>query len=100
MSLQHILLAVGGAAVAGVAAGLAKNGTLHKAAVKVAAGAMMASDAINAETQAIMDDANDVLAEQRRQAKIDAAVKAELEAMEADVRKKVTAKIDKEGAGK
>ena len=45
-----------------------------------------------------MDDANDVAAEARRQAKIDAAVADRLSALEADIRAEVTAKIDAEGA--
>ena len=97
---HHLLFAVGGAVAAGIAAGLANNGMLHKAAVNVTAKALEASEAVNAETQAIMDDANDMLAESRRQAKIDAAVRAELEALEPGIREKVIAKIDKEGAKK
>ena len=97
---QNVLWALGGAAVAGIAAVLAKNGTLHKAAVTATAKVMAASEAVNAETQAIVDEANDMLAEERRQAKIDAAVQAELEAMEEDIRKKVTERIDKESVSK
>ena len=97
---HHVLIALGGAAVAAVAAGLSNNGTLHKAAVGVTAKALEASEAINAETQSIMDDANDLLAESRRQARIEAAVRSELEALEPEIREKVIAKIDKEGAAK
>lgn len=96
---HHFLFAIGGAAVAAVAAGLANNGVLHKAAVNVTAQALKAGEAVNAETQAIMDDANDLIAESRRQARIDAAVRAEIEALEPEIRAKIAAKIDKE-AGK
>ena len=97
---HHILFAVGGAIAAAVVTKFAGDGTLHKAAVNVTAKAMEATDAVNAETQAIVDDANDKLAEARRQAKIDAAVRAELEALAPEIREKVIAKIDKEGAEK
>ena len=96
--MNHALLFAAGAATAGVVAGLANNGTLHKAAAKVASYAMAANDAVTAETQAIMDDAADMRAEARRKAKIDAAVAEELAALEEDVRAKVTKRIDKEGA--
>lgn len=97
---QNVLWALGGAAAAGIAAVLAKNGTLRKAAVTATAKAIAASEAVSAETQAIVDEANDILAEERRQAKIDAAVKAELDSLEADIRQKVTERIDKESASK
>jgi len=96
--MKHLLLFAAGAAVAGTAAGLASNGVLHKAAATVASAAMAANDAVTAETQAIMDDAADMRAEARRKAKIDAAVKEELAALEEDIRTKVTKRIDKEGA--
>lgn len=96
--MKHILLFAAGAAAAGVAAGLASNGTLHKAAATVASYAMAANDAVNAESQAIMDDANDMRAEARRQEKINAAVKAELAELEGDIRAKIEKRLDKEGA--
>lgn len=99
MSLHHhALFALGGAALAGVAAGLAANGTLHKAAVAATTTALRVSDAVSAETQSIVDDANDACAEARRQAKIDAAVAERLAALEGDIRAEVTAQVDAEGA--
>ena len=62
------------AAAAGAVAGLANSGLLHKAAVATTCAGMKVADAVTAETQAVVDDANDVAAEARRQAKIDAAV--------------------------
>lgn len=100
MSLHHhALFALGGAALAGVAAGLASNGTLHRVAVAVTTAGMRVSDAVAAETQSIVDDANDVCAEARRQAKIDAAVAERLAALEGQIRAEVTAKVDAEAAG-
>ena len=96
--MKHILLFAAGAAAAGVAAGLANNGVLHKAAATVTSYAIAANDAVTAETQAIVDDANDMRAEARRKAKIDAAVKEEMAALEEDIRAKVTKRIDKDGA--
>lgn len=100
MSLQkHALFAAGGAALAGLVAGLASNGSLHKAAVAVTTAGMRVSDAVTAETQSIVDDANDARAEARRQAKIDAAVSERLAALEDDIRAEVTAQLDAEAAG-
>ena len=96
MSGHHICFLAIGAAAAGAVAGLATSGTLHKAAVAVTTGAMAAGDAVAAETQNIVDEATDNRAEARRQAKIDAAVAEELAKLEADIREKVTAKIDGE----
>lgn len=87
-----------GAVAAGAVAGLANSGLLHKAAVATTCAGMKVADAVTAETQAVVDDANDVAAEARRQAKIDAAVADRLSALEADIRAEVTAKIDAEGA--
>lgn len=87
-----------GAAAAGAVAGLANSGLLHKAAVATTCAGMKVADAVTAETQAVVDDANDVAAEARRQAKIDAAVADRLSALEADIRAEVTAKIDAEAA--
>ena len=96
--MKHILLFAAGAAAAGLAASLANNGALHKAAATVTSYAMAANDAVTAETQAIMDDAADMRAEARRQAKIDAAVAEELASLEEEIRAKVVKRIDKEGA--
>lgn len=87
-----------GAVAAGAVAGLANSGLLHKAAVATTCAGMKVADVVTAETQAVVDDANDVAAEARRQAKIDAAVADRLSALEADIRAEVTAKIDAEGA--
>lgn len=87
-----------GAAAAGAVAGLANSGLLHKAAVATTCAGMKVADVVTAETQAVVDDANDVAAEARRQAKIDAAVADRLSALEADIRAEVTAMIDAEGA--
>ena len=51
-----------------------------------------------AETQNVVDEANDVVAEARRESKIQAAVNARLAEMEEDIRKEVAKKIDAEGA--
>ncbi len=94
----HFWIFAGGAAAAGIVAGLASNGILHKGAVAITTGCMKAADAVSAETQSIVDDANDNCAEARRQKKIDAAVKERLDALEADIRAEVTKQVDAEGA--
>ena len=98
MKVNHAWFAVAGAAAAGAVAGLANSGLLHKAAVAVTTAGIKVTDAVAAETQSIVDDANDVAAEARRQAKIDAAVVDRMAALEADIRAEVTAKVDAEGA--
>ena len=74
-----------GAAAAGAVAGLASSGVLHKAAVATTCAGMKVADAVTAETQSIVDDANDVAAEARRQAQIDAAVESCLAEVTAEV---------------
>lgn len=98
MKVNHAWFAVTGAATAGAVAGLANSGLLHKAAVAVTTAGIKVTDAVAAETQSIVDDANDATAEARRQAKIDAAVAARLAALEGDIRAEVTAEVDSEGA--
>lgn len=95
---HHALIALGGAAAAGAIAGFASSGALHKAAVAVAGAGMRVSDAVSAETQSIVDDANDAVAEARRKAKIDAAVSERLSDLEKDIRAEVTAQVDAAGA--
>ena len=94
MSAPHVLIAHGGAAAAGIVAALGQTGLLHKGAVAVTTGCMAASDAVTAETQAILDGANDNRAAARRQAKIDAAVAERLAALEEGIREEVTAQVD------
>ncbi len=96
--MKHIWIAAAGAAGAGAVAGLASKGILHKGAVAVTTGALKVADAVTAETQSIVDDANDSLAEARRQAKIDAAVKERLAAEADRIRQEVAAQVDAEGA--
>ena len=98
MSPIHIGLFAGGAAVAGILAGLANNGILHKAAVAVTTQALACNEAVAAETQSIMDEAADNRAEAQRQAKIDAAVAEELAKYEDEIREKIAAKVDEEAA--
>ena len=97
MAVHHFWLFAGGAAAAGAVAGPATSGILHKGAVAVTSGAMRVADAVGSETQSIVDDANDSVAEARRQAMIDAAVKERLTQAEQKIREEVTQKVDEEG---
>ena len=97
MKLNNWCLAAGGAALAGVVAGLASNGTLHKAAVKATAWGLRVTDRVAAETQNVVDEANDVVAEARRESKIDAAVRARLAELEEGIRAEVIKQVDAEG---
>lgn len=98
MSAHHFWLFAGGAAAAGAIAGLASSGALHKGAVAVTSGAMRVADAVSSETQSIVDDANDNVAEARRNAKIDAAVKERVAEAEQKIRAEVTAQMDAQEA--
>lgn len=98
MKLTNWCLAASGAAIAGVVAGLASNGTLHKVAVKATACGLRVTDRVAAETQNVVDEANDVVAEARRESKIDAAVRARIAELEEGIRAEVTKQVDAEGA--
>ena len=98
MKLNNWCLAAGGAALASVVAGLASDGILHKAAVKATACGLRVTDRVSAETQNVVDEANDVVAEARRESKIDAAVRARLAELEEGIRAEVTKQVDAEGA--
>lgn len=98
MISHNVIIAAAGAAVAGVVAGLANSGLLHKGAVKVTSGAIRVGEAIQAETQSIVDDANDATAEARRKARIEAAVRDKMADLEQGVRESVTAQVDAEGS--
>ena len=56
------------------------------------------TDRVSAETQNVVDEANDVVAEARRESKIDAAVRARLAELEEGIRAEVTKQVDAEGA--
>ena len=98
MKLHKWCLVAGGAALASVVAGLASDGILHKAAVKATACGLCVTDRVSAETQNVVDEANDVVAEARRESKIDAAVRARLAELEEGIRAEVTKQVDAEGA--
>lgn len=94
MTVSRILCAVGGAAAAGIVGSLGKDGLVHRGAVKVASACLRAADKVSGVTQSIVDEAADINAEARRQARIDAAVAEKLSRLEEDVRAEVTAQID------
>lgn len=100
MGFHHqACIAAAGAAAAAAVVRLAQRGVLHRGAVSVASCGIKLADAVRAETQSIIDDASDATAEARRRVRIDAAVKERLAKEEERIRKEVTAKIDKAGAG-
>lgn len=91
---QKALLFVGGAVAAGIVNVASKSTAVRNAAVNITAKALDANDAIQATTQSIMDEADDVRAEAERQRKIDAAVAARVAEYEESVRKDVVAEVD------
>ena len=94
MTVSHILYVVGGAAVAGIAGSLGKDGLVHRGAVKVASACLRVADRVTSVTQSIADEAADINAEARRQARIDAAVAERLSQLEEGIRAEVTAQVD------
>jgi hypothetical protein len=94
MSLTHILYVAGGAVAAGVVGSLGKDGLAHRGAVKVASACLRVADKVTSVTQSIVDEAADINAEARRQARIDAAVKERLADLEEGIRAEVTAEVD------
>lgn len=92
--LAHIGYVIGGAAAVGVVSAVGKDGAVHDGVVKATAACLRAGDAVSRVVQSIADEASDVNAEACRQAKIDAAVRDRLAAMEDDIRAEVTAEID------
>ena len=92
--LTHVAYVAGGALLTVGASTLSKKGKIHSFAVKAAAAGMRAVNAVQSVTQDIVDEASDINAEARRQARIDAAVRERLSALEDDIRAKVTAEMD------
>lgn len=90
---NNIVVALAGAAACGVVAGLAQTGMLRKVAVKAMAEGLRVNDFVMAKTQSMVDEAQDVSAEARLQARIDAAVRERMGALEADIRKEVEAEF-------
>lgn len=100
MSIAHILYVASGAAAAGVVGSLGKDGLVHRGAVKVATACLHVADRVTSVTQSIVDEAADINAEARRQARIDAAVSERLAKLEEGVRAEVIAQVDGTGADK
>lgn len=94
MGWTKALFFVGGVATAVLAKLASGSKTVRSVAVSAAAKVMDAHDAIQATTQNIMDDADDMRAEAERMRKIDAAVSDRIAKLEEDIRKEVTAEID------
>ncbi|MGN0070324.1 MAG: DUF1490 domain-containing protein [Atopobiaceae bacterium] len=98
MSWAKFGIFAGGAATAGVVAGIVQSKSFHDALVHITAGCMKAGDAVSSATQSIVDDANDLNAEARRKNKIDAEVAARLAELEKGVRADVTKQVDEAAA--
>ncbi len=80
---------IGGVAVTCAGAALASSKTVRNFAVKGAAKGMLAADNAQAALQSIKDDAEDLAADARLEAKEEAARKARIAEIEARVRKQV-----------
>lgn len=94
MGWKHFWIFAGGIVAAGVANAAAQSKSVHDGVVRATATCMRAADAISSVTQSVIDGANDLNAEARRQAKIDAAVKERLGQMEEDIRSEVEQQLD------
>lgn len=91
---QKALIFVGGAVAAGIVNIASKSTVVRRAAVNVTAKALDANDAIQATTQSIMDEADDVRAEAERQRKINAAVAARMAEYENKIRDEIIDEVD------
>lgn len=94
MAIPHLALVAAGAIAAGAINAAGRADRAHNVAVRLVAAGMRAADAVGAATQTITDEASDINAEARRQARIDAAVKERLSVLEQDIRAEVTAEVD------
>lgn len=98
MSWKNFWIVAGGVAAAGAVSAATQSKGVHDGLVKATAACMRAGDAVSSATQSVIDGANDLNAEARRQTKIDAAVKERLAEVEADIRAEVEKKVDAKGA--
>lgn len=96
MVWSKVLIFAGGVVAAGAVQLASKNESVHQGIVKVAAACLRAGDAVTSATQDVIDGANDLNAEARRQAKIDAIVKERMAEAEADIRADVEEQFDAE----
>ena len=94
MPISHILYIAGGAVAAGIVGSVGKDGLVHREAVKVASACLRLADKVTSVTQAIADEAADINAEARRQARIDAAVSERLAELEDGIRAEVIAQMN------
>lgn len=94
LALSHIAYVAGGAVAAAGLSALGKKGKIHYCAVKATATGMRATNAVKSVAQDIVDEASDINAEARRQARIDAAVRERLAVLEDDIRAEVTAEMN------
>ena len=96
--VKHSSLVFGalGVVATGVVAGLAQCGVLRKAAVKATVVGLQATDVCSRELQNIVDEAQDVSAEARREARIDACVRQRLAKLEPGIRSEVREQFDKQ----
>lgn len=92
MKYVHAFYAAAGVALAGVVAGITTKESMRKAAVRTTVLGMRVSDACTRELQTIIDEASDVRAEAREQAKLDAAVRARLAELEPGIRAELASK--------
>lgn len=96
IALSHAAYVAGGALVAAGLSALGKRGKIHDCAVKATATGMRATNAVKSVAQDIVDEASDINAEARRQARIDAAVRERLAALEDGIRAEVAAEMDQD----
>ena len=100
MGWWKVGLFAGGMLTSAVIAGASKSKTVRDAAVKATAAVLDCNDKIQAYTQNVIDDADDLRAEAERQRKIDAAVEERLAELEGGIREEVEAEVDGKPAKK
>ncbi len=86
----------GGIVAAGALKVASQNATVREAAVNGVAKCLAVNDSIQSATQSIMDDADDLRAEAKRKARIDAAVAERMAQLEVGIREEVESAIDEQ----
>lgn len=84
----------GGIAAAGALVGASRAKSVRKLAVSGVAKCMEISESVQAGTQTLIDEAEDVRAEAKRQRRINAEIAARIAQVEDDIRKEVVAEVD------
>lgn len=96
MGYSKLIAFAGGVAATGLVQAVSKQPAVRKAAVNVLAKGMQLRDDADEALQDIRDEAEDLCADARMQARIDAAVDARRAELEEQIRAEIEAQIEQE----